>query len=93
MRANYCLIPVSWVALICYICVGRMYSKVSLRVEFIALLGGYYYVFRWGISHIDPKMYVYLEFLGCGFWTRYNRFLLLGCFLLCVGPTWFSKVF
>ena len=64
MRAKYCLLLVSWVALLCYICVGRMYSKVSLRVEFIALLGVYYYVFGWGISHIDPKMYVYLEFFG-----------------------------
>ena len=39
MRAKYCLILVSWVALNCYICVGKVYSKVSLRMEFTALLG------------------------------------------------------
>ena len=86
MRAKYYLLLVSWVALLCYICVGRMYSKVSLRVEFIALLGVYYYVFGWGISHIDPKMYVYLEFLGCGFWTYRSEnvrvFRIFGVWLL-----------
>ena len=79
MRAKYCLILVSWVALICYICVGKMYSKVSLRMEFTVLLGGLLLSIWVGyLAYRSANVHVF-RILRCGFWTRYNRFLLLGC--------------